>query len=175
LIFDLIGINLNLTLYGTGPARENFMGGLAMRQQKGFTLIELLVVIAIIAILASLAIPQYLSYQRKAKVSSYAEPIARGCLMDLAAYCMENPGSSTGYTVGNTSVGANCRSTSVSTAGGNVNLSASGSATCGSDGTLTFGAADNSEGISATLAGVTDYRARCFATSNSIRCTVETQ
>jgi type IV pilus assembly protein PilA len=43
------------------------MGGLAMRQQKGFTLIELLVVIAIIAILASLAIPQYLKYQRKSR------------------------------------------------------------------------------------------------------------
>ncbi len=57
----------------------------ASRLNKGFTLIELLVVIAIIAILASLAIPQYLKYQRKAKVSSYAEPIARGCLMDLVS------------------------------------------------------------------------------------------
>jgi type IV pilus assembly protein PilA len=133
-----------------------------MRQQKGFTLIELLVVIAIIAILASLAIPQYLSYQRKAKVSSYAEPIARGCLMDLAAYCMENPGSQPATIRLVTSVGANCRNTTVSTAGGNVNLSASGTATCGSDGTLTFGTASNGEGIRATLAGVTDFRARCL-------------
>ncbi len=151
------------------------MGGLAMRQQKGFTLIELLVVIAIIAILASLAIPQYLSYQRKAKVSSYAEPIARGCLMDLVAYCMENPGTSTGLTVGNTSVGANCRSTTVSTAGGNVTLSASGTATCENDGTLKFGTAGDGNGIRATLAGVTDFRARCFADQSSIRCTVEPQ
>ncbi len=148
------------------------MGGLAMRQQKGFTLIELLVVIAIIAILASLAIPQYLSYQRKAKVSSYAEPIARGCIMDLAAYCMENPGSSTGFTVGNTSVGANCRKTTTDTAGGNVNLSASGNATCESDGTLKFGNA-SSGGVIATLQGVDDFRARCFADKSSIRCTVE--
>ncbi|MFZ8784420.1 type IV pilin protein [Thermocrinis sp.] len=85
-----------------------------MRQQKGFTLIELLVVIAIIAILASLAIPQYLKYQRKAKVSSYAEPIARGCIMDLAAYCMENPapdGQSypINNPVGQNSPGANCK------------------------------------------------------------------
>lgn len=150
------------------------MGGLAMRQQKGFTLIELLVVIAIIAILASLAIPQYLSYQRKAKVSSYAEPVARGCLMDLVVYCIENPGSSTDYTVGNTSVGANCRISPVSTAGGNVTLNATGTATCGADGVLTFGNA-SSGGIIATLSGVTDFRARCYADQSSIRCTVEAQ
>jgi type IV pilus assembly protein PilA len=148
------------------------MGGLAMRQQKGFTLIELLVVIAIIAILASLAIPQYLKYQRKARVSSYAEPIARACIMDLAAYCMENPGATSGFTVGNTSVGANCRINPVSTAGGNVNLSHSGTATCGNDGTLSFGTA-SSGGIIATLSGVDDFQARCYADQSSIRCTVE--
>jgi type IV pilus assembly protein PilA len=172
LIFAFIGINLNSTLYGTGPARENFMGGLAMRQQKGFTLIELLVVIAIIAILASLAIPQYLKYQRKAKVSSYAEPVARGCLMDLAAYCMENPGSSGNYTVGSTSFGANCRTDPVSTAGGDVDLSTSGTASCGSNGVLTFGTA-SSGGIIAELSGVDDFRARCYADASSVRCTVE--
>jgi type IV pilus assembly protein PilA len=150
------------------------MGGLAMRQQKGFTLIELLVVIAIIAILASLAIPQYLKYQRKAKVSSYAEPIARGCIMDLAAYCMENPNANLSSPVGSSSPGANCRSTSVSTAGGNVNLSASGTATCGNDGTLSFGTASG-EGVIATLDGVTDFRARCYADQSSVRCTVEAQ
>jgi type IV pilus assembly protein PilA len=147
-----------------------------MRQQKGFTLIELLVVIAIIAILASLAIPQYLSYQRKAKVSSYAEPIARGCLMDLAAYCMENPGAAAAnFTVGTASYGINCRNTTVSTAGGAVTLNASGTASCGSDGTLSFGSATDRNGIIATLSGVTDYRARCFAAQSSVRCTVEAQ
>ncbi len=162
---------------GPVPGGKNFMGGLAMRQQKGFTLIELLVVIAIIAILASLAIPQYLSYQRKAKVSSYAEPIARGCILDLAAYCMENPGSpSANYTVGSTSFGANCRETTKVTAGGDVTLAvAPGStATCRDDGTLEFGTA-SSGGIIATLDGVRDYRARCFAEKSSIRCTVEAQ
>ncbi len=149
------------------------MGGLAMRQQKGFTLIELLVVIAIIAILASLAIPQYLSYQRKARVSSYAEPIARACLMDLAAYCMENAGQTVNPIVGSTSPLPNCRNTTPSTAGGNVNLTSSAtSVTCGSDGTVNLGTA-TSGGIIATVSGVTDYRARCFAENQSVRCTVE--
>jgi type IV pilus assembly protein PilA len=148
-----------------------------MRQQKGFTLIELLVVIAIIAILASLAIPQYLKYQRKAKVSSYAEPIARGCIMDLAAYCMENPGADpSGFTVGSNSYGANCKNDTVSTAGGNVNLgvSVSGRVICGNDGTLTLGGPNpNDGGIIATLDTAPDFRARCFAANQSIRCTVE--
>ena len=60
--------------------------------KKGFTLIELLVVIAIIAILASLAIPTYMRYQQRAKVSAYAEPHARACLLDLITYCIDHPG-----------------------------------------------------------------------------------
>ncbi len=142
------------------------MGGVAMRQQKGFTLIELLVVIAIIAILASLAIPQYLSYQRKARVSSYAEPIARGCMMDMAAYCMENPGEA------NVNINklANCEKQNVETAGGPVTLTVSPTTVfnCDPNGQV----AGNIQVI-ATLQNVQDYQAKCFAEKQSIRCTVE--
>jgi type IV pilus assembly protein PilA len=141
------------------------MGGLAMRQQKGFTLIELLVVIAIIAILASLAIPQYLSYQRKARVSSYAEPIARGCMLDIAAYCMENGGQTA-----NTSQLSNCANTTVRTTGGNVTFTRPDTVNCQGSGQVP----DDTE-VTATLSGVTDFRARCFAKDQSIRCTVEKQ
>jgi len=143
------------------------MGGVAMKQQKGFTLIELLVVIAIIAILASLAIPQYLSYQRKARVSSYAEPIARGCMMDIAAWCMENAGQTV-----NTANLSNCANTTITVAGGQtVTLTVTpGTVDCQPDGQVPAG----TEAI-ATINGITDYRARCFAANQSVRCTVEKQ
>jgi type IV pilus assembly protein PilA len=142
------------------------MGGLAMRQQKGFTLIELLVVIAIIAILASLAIPQYLSYQRKARVSSYAEPIARGCMLDIAAWCMENAGQTA-----NTSQLSNCANTSITVAGGQtVTLTPPPTVACGGDGQVPSGT-----DVKATLSSVSDYQARCYAENQSVRCTVEAQ
>jgi prepilin-type N-terminal cleavage/methylation domain-containing protein len=49
---------------------------------RGFTIVELLVVIAIIAILASIAILQYLNYTERARLASYALPMARACMAD---------------------------------------------------------------------------------------------
>ena len=141
------------------------MGGLAMRQQKGFTLIELLVVIAIIAILASLAIPQYLRYQRQARVSSYAEPVARACMLDIAAWCIENVGQTA-----NTSQLSNCANTSVSTAGGTVTLTRPATVACTTDGEVPTTVA-----VTATLDTAPGFRARCFPQDQSVRCTVEAQ
>lgn len=41
-----------------------------IRKKKGFTLIELIIVIAIISIIASIAVPNYMSYKEDAKVKA---------------------------------------------------------------------------------------------------------
>ena len=144
---------------------RSFEDSRKLNRERGFTLIELLVVIAIIAILASLAIPQYLKYQRKAKVSSYAEPIARGCLMDLVSYCNEvAPGT---YNV-STTTAPNCATTTINTPGGDVTLYPPTSFTCDS----ATNALANGTSVRAQLAGVSDYEAYCVFENNGIRCTV---
>jgi len=139
-----------------------------LNKAKGFTLIELLVVIAIIAILASLAIPQYLAYQRKARVSSYAEPIARACVMDYSAWCQENPGLTPTLLLLRNCYDTATTDRTFATAGGNVTLSDGGLVACST------GGGPGNFVVTASLQNVTDFVAQCFTSNASIRCTVRT-
>ena len=134
----------------------------------GFTLIELLVVIAIIAVLASLSITQYLKYQRKAKIVSYAQPLGRGCLIDIVSFCLTNQGEA----INLTSL-LNCRYTTIKTEAGNVTLDISMSGNCTDQGNPPFGY------VNATLEGVPDYYSSCYFEGNSmnrtIRCSVKSK
>ncbi len=65
--------------------------------QKGFTLIELMIVIAIVGLLATLAVPRYMDYTKRAKL---AEALAAldAAKLPVAEYYMTNgkmPGSMT--------------------------------------------------------------------------------
>ena len=93
--------------------------------------------------------------------------------MDIAAYCMENPGESN---INPKQKFKNCRDanesdTIFSTAGGNVTLNLStDTVTCSADGYV-----NDTVTVNATLDTAKGFIAKCFTANQSIRCTVEPQ
>ena len=70
------------------------------KQQSGFTLIELMIVVAIIGILAAIAIPSYMDYTKKARVSEVMLATAPYKLAIAETYA-----SSNNFPTGNSSAG----------------------------------------------------------------------
>lgn len=74
------------------------------KTENGFTLIELMIVIAIIGILASVAVPQYASYTKRAK---FAELVQKTASVKSAIHlCVQDLNTLTGCSNGNNGVPA---------------------------------------------------------------------
>ncbi len=79
------------------------MNTLSMKKaQQGFTLIELMIVVAIIGILASIALPAYQTYTKKAKFSEVV--LATAGIKTAVEICAQDQGALTNCTGGSNGV-----------------------------------------------------------------------
>ncbi|MFN3813433.1 MAG: prepilin-type N-terminal cleavage/methylation domain-containing protein [Aquificaceae bacterium] len=130
--------------------------------KRAFTLVELLFVVVIIALLASMAVPTYLKYSEKSKVSSFALSIASACAKDAMADCVHRfVNSPTLFSISSL---PNC--SNVSTIMGNVQVLLDGSYTC------TPGGIANGS-VRAKLDTIHNYTAVCEFSEKSFRCYIE--
>lgn len=99
--------------------------------KKGFTLIELMIVIAIVAILATIAIPSYQNYTKKAAVSELLQ--ASAPYRADVELCVYNKGKTTGCDGGENGIQANITTPkgkyvkSISVTNGEITVSGTGS------------------------------------------------
>lgn len=95
------------------------------KMQQGFTLIELMIVVAIIGILASVALPAYQNYTKKAKFTEVV--LATSGLKIAVELCAQNLGALTSCTDGSngiTAVGPSGNVASVTTSAGVITATA---------------------------------------------------
>jgi len=135
--------------------------------RRGFTLVELLVVIAIIAILVSIAVPQYLNHIERARLASYALPMARACMADVASYCSTDPPSAgtVTYSIIGNSTFPNCVA-NYTTPAGTVYLSVNQTFQCSDTGQLV-------EGRLHAYFSANGQRVVCQVDVKPFRCSVE--
>ena len=141
--------------------------GIVMEENKGFTLVELLIVIAILSILASIAVPIYISYRQKAKVTSVALPYAEECTRQIISYCLDlKPSSSTNIDISSLSL-TDCQSKYISLY--SENLSITGDFTCEPGGYISSGS------VNASIGSVNNFVAKCLIDSSGIKCRINSR
>ena len=92
-----------------------------MRKASGFTLIELMITIVVVAILAAIAVPSYIQYIQRGKISEAVSNLS-GARLQLEKYYADNRMYGTGGTCGVAMPsGANAKYFTITCVSGNAN------------------------------------------------------